>query len=215
MKVFNKFVENHTNELHKPELQLCIILLDLYDNSADGVIDTNAIKKHPLMNKSLLSLLYKVGDQLSGRKIINRHTWDCRLIETDKNVIEQKPEIVLFEKIDIGRLETKLHVNQDVWNSYKHWVEVDGKTMHDIKRIVNMRLYLWFKCWSEQMNTIRVSIDWLRYYLGVKVDNRALNHAYIREFVDKMKDIGINVTVENICGVKYTREITYIQFTVG
>lgn len=216
MKIFRDFILNSTNQLCKPEYQLSLILLDLYINSADGVFKIDEVRKHPLMNPSLNSQLYKIGARLSGKKIMNRYFCTYTNASPDEKIKKQEAEFVLFDKIEIDRLEVKVIVNPNMWEylNTSQSINVNEKAFHEIVKYNNIRLYMWYKTW-EGLKTIKCSIEWLKMYLDVNVDNRAFNWAYMREFVIMMKEQKINIDIENIYENRYTRVITHLLFKVS
>jgi hypothetical protein len=216
MKIFRDFILNSTNQLCKPEYQLSLILLDLYRNSADGVFKIDEVRKHPLMNPSLDSQVYKIGTRLSGKKIMNRYLWDYTNAVPDEKIKKQEAEFILFDKVEVDRLEVAIVVNPIMWEylNTSPSINVNEKAFHEIIKYNNIRLYMWYKTW-ESSNEVKCSIDWLKMYLDVNVDNRAFNWAYMREFVSMMKEQKINIDIKNIYEDRYIRVITHLLFKVS
>lgn len=216
MKIFSAFILNSTNQLCKPEYQLSLILLDLYRNSVDGVFQISEVRKHPLMNPSLNSQIYKIGARLSGKKIMNGKLWDYTNASPDEESKKQEAEFVLFEKVEMDRLEVKVVVNPAAWKCL--WesplIHVDERAFHEIVKYNNIKLYMWYKTW-ECLQTTKCSIEWFKMYLDINVDNRSFNFKYMKEFVSMMKEQKININIENVYLARYTREITHLLFTVS
>lgn len=215
MKVYNAFVTTVSPELYKQELQMCLILLDLYYWNDSGVLSVYDIKTHPLATTALINKTMKVLESLNGRKLICKYQWAHTVTWENHKIEIKEPEFVLFEKLHVDGKELTIRVNEHVLEYFNKYglMNVEPETLNELKKLNLIKLFLWFKTWEEKGIT-KCNVDWLKMYLDIKVETRSLNDKYIKEFLKAMKHIGIKLRTGNVYDKRLSNNIVYLLISI-